>query len=127
MGNSRDIRFRAWSETRKKMISGNDGTVVFWPTMRICEYDANGKQIELPLMQYTGLKDNNGIDVFEGDVIKGDLFDSRLPIIGAVEYDDYFANYSIRNDAGLTPISKVDKRVVAGNIYEHPELLGRKP
>lgn len=84
---------------------------------------------EIELMQYTGLKDKNGTDIYEGDVLKTDL--SRPYLIvgfrnGAFMYQchdsdkDYY-DYMLPVDAEVT---EQDKSLeVIGNIYANEDLL----
>ncbi len=80
------------------------------------------------LMQYTGLKDKNGVEIYEGDVIstlrnngKGYLVTDKKTL-RAVEWSNTEKYYGGPSKIGfnLTP-GKV--YVVHGNIYENPELL----
>ena len=77
--------------------------------------------------QFIGLKDKYKKNVYAGDVIQGDLYDARLPTRGVVVYDPSHLCYASKNDAGLTPLSRIDRIEIIGNIHENPELLGDSP
>lgn len=104
----REIKFRAW-----------DGNQMFVPAIRHSGYDLNellqsfGSNHDLKLMQYTGLKDKNGVEIYEGDIIQ--------------EYvkDYMFGRFVVVwNDNGFWDCGTGNKdRLVASNIYENPELL----
>ncbi|GGD05682.1 YopX family protein [Enterococcus wangshanyuanii] len=83
---------------------------------------------EIILMQYTGLKDKNGVEIYEGDVVR--QVAGEYSYIGAVEKDCYqfyidgidpLDAYSF-DDVADTSNCTADLEVI-GNIHENPELL----
>ena len=85
----------------------------------------NLKNIEL--MQSTGLKDKNGVEIFEGDIVVfNDESDDKyiictfLRCFGIRFSDVGFVEFSTMFDG---PVSTEDVFTVIGNIYEHPHLL----
>lgn len=126
----REIKFRAWSKLLNKMLSHEDLNKTLKDLTKI-EYIAG---IFLPLnsdvevMQYTGLKDSNGNEIYEGDIVKiEDYFGED--IIGRVIYDEATAGYVFhkgneRNYFQMTLDLEGYVHYVIGNIYENPELLG---
>lgn len=73
------------------------------------------------LMQYTGLKDKNGKEIYEGDILKVDWKDNRYKsVIGMVEWDNENAAYRF---AAGSPSEVSWSHEIIGNIYENPELL----
>ena len=87
-------------------------------------------QEDYMLMQYTGLKDKNGVEVFEGDVVSYDLgIDGEKPENYKIIFDNkqcaYFL-FPLRDGARLRHFtySAQSNCEVIGNIYEHKHLLG---
>jgi uncharacterized phage protein (TIGR01671 family) len=72
---------------------------------------------EVVIEQYTGIKDFNGIEIYEGDILQ-DVDDST--IVGVVEYDEAFGEYDC-GDNNLYECT-IDC-VVIGNIHENADLL----
>jgi len=97
----REIKFRAWSIKENEMI--NDVFVVDTRTQHL-----------MPLMQYTGLKDKNGKEIYEGDICR-EVFQGEY--VGEVTFSPT-QGYLVGN----RPIWPHDIEVI-GNIYENGDLL----
>lgn len=127
----REIKFRTW--TGEKMISPDyvrrDG-YAFWRENSIPQMTKEN------IMQYTGLKDKNGKEIYEGDVI--DIHQtvngqSIFVIENCVPFPDvrYAFDKSYKYEYNLHELLEIDideseKTIeVIGNIYENPELLNQ--
>lgn len=111
---SREIKFRAWSKINKIMLKPKD--LSGW-TLEMINADT------FISMQYTGLKDKNGIEQFESDIVK------RNGIIGEIRWDNLEARFRICCDNAKPipcnyPVGS-DWEVI-GNIYENPDLLDER-
>ncbi|WP_431833970.1 YopX family protein [Enterococcus faecalis] len=80
--------------------------------------------IETALMQSTGLKDKNGVEIFEGDVLYYIPFESHINDSIVVFEKGSFCKKMLRNGK-LTSVRFIDSEEyeVIGNVYENPELL----
>lgn len=127
---SREIKFRAWDTTEKTMhevawVRYQDGTALTNVGAYWNDGQYNGStRLEPPrvvLMQYTGLKDKNGREIYEGDICRIDHQDARYPVSNAaIKWDDEEAGWSV--GIGL-PTEVSWSHEVIGNVYENPELL----
>lgn len=132
---SRKIKFRVWSKNRKKMFEVQKHS---FKTGKSMAYGFNMEHDFGELMQYTGLKDKNGKEIYEGDIVKHiPLNSERLKELGMKWYDHLKVEWGAYSDGeyvmnvetwmiGIYPLSEVllDEKVeVIGNIYENPELL----
>ncbi len=130
----RVIKFGVYNKQREKIIDGDryflnedsDGGCASLTTTL-----AN-IQKEGILMQFTGLTDKNGKEVFEGDIVRSNfLFKPHngnatiLTMMGSVEYCEWLGSYCLKNDAGQTMFYNLilSSLEVIGTIYENPELL----
>jgi uncharacterized phage protein (TIGR01671 family) len=91
---------------------------------------------DLEIMQYTGLKDKNGVEIYEGDVIyikQGqcvgheqvyeDYREIWKPITGPVIFDDGAFSFEGHEAGSLPLFAYIDDLEVIGNIYQNPELI----
>lgn len=112
----REINFRAWEKTLKEIIPVNN---IDFQARQINVNSAWRTFDEVVIMQFTGLKDKNGNEIYEGDIAK-----TSLGTIFVVEWDEDNCRF-----LGFTReelIVYVDRRPlveVIGNIHQNPELL----
>lgn len=116
----REIKFRAWV---KNEYDGDD-LVEYMEEDASCFVNPfeDHEDGEIILMQYTGLKDKYGMDIYEGDIIDCEIYGQKHR--GVVQYADMLAVYYLtglsRSDTELWLASK---KQIIGNKYEHPHLL----
>ena len=121
---SREIKFRAWNERKNRFISLMDDELVIEYGYPHFSLIVNGY---IKINQYTGLKDKNGVEVFEGDILK--VWDDYICTLkGFIEYNEDGCRYRITNGRGYDTRNCIDLDCdldieVVGNIYENPERL----
>ncbi|HGQ3302600.1 TPA: YopX family protein [Streptococcus pneumoniae] len=142
-------KFRVWVKTEKRMFFSDDILAIDYENKEIVTqqvYFENGlpddRDIycydfdEIELMQSTGLKDKNGKEIFEGDIVRTTRFLGRADEIGGFyEYDKEFIGIvkqlegSWVIDTGSDAVclwTEIEENEIIGNIYENKEFGGRK-
>jgi len=131
----RDIKFRAWDKRGEKMYR-HINSFGYDPLGKIYAFtnEHEGPLAEAEIMQFTGLQDKNGVDVFESDIVTAHYFyfngnfDNDGDLMGEVIYSEW-GSFCINNrkgqSFGFDDTSHFDEPCieVIGNIYETPELL----
>lgn len=148
---SREIKFRVWDKRYYEMIydghekpklhkeDKEDADFLYdddewWPTWELQALNAIAEMQKkysdrLYFMQYTGLKDKKGKEIYEGDIINWE-YGKRYPgTVDAVVYQGYGYNPFIKSIGfdmeclGHHLLNGTAECEVIGNIYENPELL----
>ena len=144
----REIKFRAWDTQGKKMLFTGFhviGEVTAFGLIDDYCFKTKGDKTsmerwnDIELMQYTGLKDKNGVEIYEGDVLKWQMTQPEYEcgwcwIYGVVEFGQGSFRYSMVADGcewlnlpmvdnSCVLMGGVESHEIIGNIYSNPELI----
>ena len=139
---NREIKFRAWDNKYKYMnykvlvgIYGDWEKVKYDKNYTACamwiepdkvdykcdphwaNFESYHKDIHL--MQYTGLKDKNGVEVYEGDKVMFDNEWTEPNEIGVITWNKDTASFQIKGHIPSSSMKHLDRMKVIGNIYEN--------
>jgi len=137
----REIRFRAWDTHRKKMwsaeemgrdqltLSVNGGGLV---NVNSADVRFSDFMKHLIPMQFTGLQDKEGQEIYEGDILESEDIMNGKNIRMSVEYKtDHLELWE--NECGHTQYAGFsfsdgypEEMIVVGNVHENPELLEKE-
>lgn len=124
----REIKFRAWNGSSLEyggfaVHAGGSVCDILKPLSRVTE--------DSPLMQYTGLKDKNGKDIYDGDILANS--DGTPYAYIHWKCDGEFVGFCCEHlpylnwrDVGEMPLDNSAEIEVIGNMYQNPELLDGK-
>lgn len=118
---SRVIKFRAWDKLASKMI--NPSQLNFHEYISV---EDHFEDEDLVYMQFTGLVDKNGVEIYEGDIINDHIG------LGVIEYAEKYAGFRVNyiKDRCKWFYDYTDNEQksieVLDNIHELPELLKAK-
>jgi uncharacterized phage protein (TIGR01671 family) len=114
---NRELKFRVYIPDHEKLCYFN-----------LTHFDYSDRYLSqhlYPVQQYTGLKDKNGVEIYEGDIVKAtsDQYKNEN-FVGKVIFDEgCFLTWINKND--IRGVWSGEDIGVVGNIYETPELLNQ--
>lgn len=114
----REIKFRAWDAHNKNMLNG-------------VTYDKEAESDVVPwiFMQYIGVMDRNGVEIYEGDILFMECFDLKgrcLQSNTELVWSEYRCGFRARHIDDIHISHALDDGhsfKIIGNIHENPELL----
>ncbi len=127
---NREIKFRIWDIENKEMLEVQE--LDFEPTfyggriaIRPDQYNDYFDTEDMILMQYTGLHDKNGKEIYEGDILKSIQWND-IYLVKYIGTAFYLCRKGNKGFNKITTWNNAEKSEVVGNIYDNPELLGGK-
>lgn len=116
----RDIKFRAWDKDIKKMLYQNKKSPTFgrFEDDRHCSIEdvLFYEKDDFELMQYTGLKDKNGVEIYEGDILKFDVWKPKEVVYG--DENCKCVGFSLKGTMKALYTYDSDMCEVVGNVHE---------
>ena len=126
---NRKIKFRAWDKEKKEWIYIGLASMCGIVDGHLRQFYAknSGHDLDIPslgneeyprlyiLMQFTGLKDKNGKEIYEGNVVETEAF------IDEVIFKDCV--FTTKHSENNQPLMVHNNLEIIGNIYDNPELI----
>ncbi len=108
----REIKLRVWDKNSKLWVAG-------W---KLTQSGVNSSENDYEWMQFTGLKDKNGKEIYEGDIVFDEDGEYSKTVVIEWESEDacFFGKDIYTSDS--FDMQEIDGEII-GNIYQNPELL----
>lgn len=129
MSQNREIKFRAWSKVNGQMIDGDMLFINDESDGGSCSINETIINIQknYELMQYSGLKDKNGVEIFEGDIIDCIVIDDHQTYRNTCgvyyNHDGFCVMFYYGHEPFEHSLTVCDSIEVLGNIHQNKELI----
>ena len=129
---NRDIKCRAWDKRDNLMRNWNSLCAIRYGNNRITDKSIDDNLFNDPdfeMMQFTGLKDSNNKDIYEGDIVKALSSDNKY--LSIVRWDDGDGRWAFQSllSKSMSYCYNLtygcSRWEIVGNIHENPELLDK--
>ena len=127
----REIKFRAWDKDYKKIINVDEidlflNQIRYWKDLDEEPIMLNKGDFEL--MQFIGLKDKNGKEIYEGDILEVESHGGKEVV--EVKWNEGYAGWDFFKGEEYCPLTDYKDMMgfdlnakIIGNKFENPELL----
>ncbi len=118
----REIKFRVWDSANKRIVPFDEMITDEW------EMAALKSTHVFSFMQYTGLKDKNGKEIYEGDILRATFYGTpqATPLLVLFENGGFYTDLIGLKENISDSVARNDAVEVIGNIHENPELLSEQ-
>ena len=115
----REIKYRAWNDI--------DNVMIEWSALRenpsFFMGIITGEVKNYKLLQFTGAKDDNGVDIYDGDIVSSDFYYPSYMCEAEVSYCGVEMRYEFKKGEGEQDAFRYGSLCVIGNIYQKTEMV----
>jgi hypothetical protein len=121
---NRELKFRIWCKGTSTNVNFNKPRWIQPTDFILLKYYRCFQDViesdDFVIQQYTGLKDKNGKEIYEGDIVSGSFYDEEYRHAETIKHEVVFNNGAF--NIALRNWHKPSLKVIS-NIFENPELL----